>query len=95
MGRGGFEVNGLPKGTVPVNCEILAQGLANTALLGRQEHFLVSSGEQLVYLRVCTASEDSGYDEFAYVHGIATTEDEKARLSERALGFINGNCKAR
>lgn len=91
-GRNGYEVNGLSKGTVPQNCEILATGLADTRLLDRQEHYLVRVGDALVYTRVCAAMEGSGYDEFAVVHGVAVTEADKMQLTQRATDFISSCC---
>ncbi|MNR71772.1 hypothetical protein D3C71_24500 [compost metagenome] len=92
-GRGGSEVNGLPKNTAPQNCEILMSGLADTKLLGRQEHYLVRVDDALVYTRVCAAGKGSGYDEYAVIHGVAFSEEEKKPLTEWASRFINSsNC---
>ena len=91
-GRGGSEVNGLPKNTAPQNCEILMSGLADTKLLGRQEHYLVQVDDALVYTRVCAAGMGSGYDEYAVIHGVAFFEEDKAQLTERAKRFIESNC---
>jgi hypothetical protein len=99
-GRGGREVNGLPKDTKPANCTVLASGLAKSSRLGRQEHFLVtvdsplsSEGKAMVYMRICTAYEGSGYDEFAVIYDIVDTAADKERVQERALGFIKTNCQ--
>jgi hypothetical protein len=92
-GRGGSEVNGLSKNTVPQNCEILASGLADTSLLGRQEHYLVRVDDALVYTRVCTAMEGSGYEEFAVIYDFAVTAEEKRAVTERATRFIASCCK--
>lgn len=92
-GRGGEEVNGLGKNTAPLNCEILASGRARTHGLGRQEHYLVRVDDALVYTRVCDAMAGSGYDEYAVVHGVAFTEDDKRQLSERANRFIENLCE--
>jgi hypothetical protein len=91
-GRGTDEVNGLPENTVPLNCEILASGVARTHGLGRQEHYLVRVDDALVYTRVCAAMAGSGYAEYAVVHGVAFTEADKEQLTARANRFIEGNC---
>jgi hypothetical protein len=91
-GRAGDEVNGLDANTVPQNCVILASGLADTHQLGRQEHYLVSVDDALVYARVCAAGEGSGYAEYAVVHGVAFTEADQRQLTERATRFINSCC---
>jgi hypothetical protein len=91
-GRSGDEVNGLDKGTVPQNGEILASGLAKNQLLGRQEHYLVRVDDVLVHTRVCAAAEGSGYDEFAVIHGIAVTEADQMQLTEWATRFIESCC---
>lgn len=91
-GRSGNEVNGLAKNTVPQNCEILASGLAKTSMLGRQEHYLVRVEDVLVYTRVCSAMEGSGYDEYAVIYGVAVFDEEKVALTARAKDFIESCC---
>ncbi len=93
--RGGREVNGLAKNTVPQNCEILVCGLARTYTLGRQEHFLVRVDGVLLYLRVCTAMEGSGYDEFAVIYSVATLDEEKTELEDYARSSITCLCAPR
>jgi hypothetical protein len=92
-GRGGDEINGLDKNTVPNNCTILARGLAKTHGLGRQEHFLVEVDDTLVYTRVCAAMKGSAYDEFAVVLGLAVLDEDKQQLTERATRFIELCCQ--
>lgn len=94
-GRDGQEVNGLAKGTVPENCEILSSGMSSSHLPGRQEHYLVRVDDALAYLRICDAMPDSGYAEYAVVYGIAFTEEDKLNLTERAARFIESCCRPR
>lgn len=91
-GRGGSEVNGLPKNTIPENCEILLSGLKNSKILNRQEHYLVQVDETMIYLRVCSAYEGSGYDEFAVIRDSAETSEEKEALLDYARRSIEAIC---
>jgi hypothetical protein len=78
------EVNGLIKGTVPQNCVIIASG-QQTRTTDRCEFYLVEVGKLLVFLRVCTASPDSDYDEFAVIHAwepLGTGDAEDLRIHQ-------------
>lgn len=88
----GTEVNGLAKDTVPQNCDVLASGLAAAPTLGRQEHYLVSIDGALVYTRICSAMAGSGYAEYAVIHGVAVSDDDKQTLANRARNFISSCC---
>lgn len=73
-GRGGSEVNGLTKGTVPVGT-VLLNGQDKFDKKGRREFYAVEVDGHVALLRVCEAYPDSGYDEFAVVHRIVSKED--------------------
>lgn len=90
IGRGGTEVNRLAKGTVPQNCEVLAKGVQKRRLSGTQTHYLVKVDSVLVYLRVCDAMENSGYDEYAVILDVAHADNaaEAARVTGRAQRYI-------
>lgn len=92
-GRSGSEVNGLPKGTVPQNCEIVTSGMDWSERLGRQEHYLVRVEGALVFLRVCSAAEGSGYDEFAVIREVAFSERAQAELEAYARDSIKSICR--
>ncbi len=64
---GGFlEVHGLPRHTVPRNCQLLASGefqfAANQEI---RESYLVKTDDFVIFCRMCPAPPDSGYAEFA------------------------------
>lgn len=73
-GRGGTEVNGLTKGTVPVGT-ILLSGQERFERKNRREFYAVELDGYVAYLRVCEAYPDSGYDEFAVIHQVVSKED--------------------
>lgn len=85
----GTEVNGLPKDTVPQNCEVVYSGKRYSSIVKRQDHFLVCVHGVLVFLRVCSAHEGSGYDEYAVIHTVARTEQEQQELENYARKAIN------
>ena len=89
----GFEVNGLPKGTQPQGCEILARGLEPDSRGDRREHYLVRVDAVMLFFRICTAMEGSGYDEFVAGRGIAVTYEEQVELRNYAEGWIESMCK--
>jgi hypothetical protein len=86
------EIVGLPKDTAPQNCEILLSGVNNSRHLGRQTHYLVRFESSLILLRVCTAMEGSGYDEYAVIRSIASTDIEKELLEVKAHDSIEVIC---
>lgn len=91
-GRGGSEVNGLPLNTVPQNCEIVLSGLCNSPITKRQEHYLVRIDNLMVFLRVCSAYEGSGYDEYAVIRDVADTPEKQAELLNYARRSIQAIC---
>lgn len=91
-GRSGKEVNGLPQNTVPQGCEILAEGTHNSSILGRQTYYLVEVDGVQVYLRVCTAHEDSDYDEFAVILEVQDNAEHQAEFSSRVRESIEAIC---
>lgn len=91
-GRGGSEVNGLPRNTVPQNCEIVLSGLSTSPITKRQEHYLVRIDSLLVFLRVCSAYEGSGYDEYAVIRNVADTPEKQAELLDYARRSIQAIC---
>ena len=69
-GRGGDEINGLPKYTVPQNCRILVSTRSpwdddRIFYLVLYENY---ETKVAICLRVCKAMDGCGYDEFAVVH---------------------------
>ncbi|BBA65236.1 hypothetical protein [Xanthomonas phage XacN1] len=73
-GRGGTEVNGLTKGTVPAGT-ILKSGQDKFDNKGRREFYAVELDGHVAYLRVCEAYPGSGYDEFAVIHRVVKAEE--------------------
>lgn len=84
-GRGGTEVNGLPSGSAPQNVSIIRSWDGNNLsvrpreeLRDRRDFYHVTDGEHCALLRVCTAMEGSGYDEFAVIHIVAEHDTPEA-----------------
>ncbi len=72
----GTEVNGLSGKTVPQGVEILASwNDKHVRDNERRELYLVSDNEYMALLRICTAMEGSGYDEYAVIHEIEYIHD--------------------
>lgn len=84
----GSEVNGLPKGTRPTNCDVLLSG-DKADRNGRREFFLVDIDHVFVWLRVCTAMPGCGYDEFAVIHKMAWSDDDRDSLRSYATEFLS------
>ncbi len=61
-----YEVHGLPKHTVPRNCQVLASGQFQFSP-GQElrESYLVKTEDFVLFFRICQAPPDSGYAEFA------------------------------
>lgn len=91
----GSEVNGLPRDTVPQNCEVLDSGLGGSELLRRQDHFLVRVAGVLVFLRICTADAQSDYGEYAVIRRVALTPQDQAELLAYAREAIDALCSSR
>ena len=91
----GFEVNGLPKNTQPQNCDILVQGQEPDSRGDRREHFLVRVDGVLLFFRICTAMEGSGYDEFVAGHKPAILAEDQQELERYARDWIASMCKPR
>jgi hypothetical protein len=87
----GYDVIGLPKGTVPQNCEVLASGEGKLFMspVERRVHYLVKANGIMFYFRICTAMVGSGYDEFVAGLGCAEPEDDTKRLETRARQAID------
>lgn len=83
-GREGREVNGLGKGTVPQNCEVLVTAKGSSSSGNRREYYLVRCEGVMLYLRICTAMADSGYDEFAVINATAVFDEDQQELEARA-----------
>ncbi|ARB12325.1 hypothetical protein HYP05_gp137 [Salmonella phage ST-W77] len=84
LGRGGSEANGLAIDVEPKNCTIIDKFHDNHyALNDRRDHYLVSVGESLVHLRICSALPGYGYDAFAYIHDVSNGEMGKESLIEK------------
>ena len=87
-GRGGVEINGLPAGSQPQNCEVLLRGAKENSRGERREFYLVQCDAVMLYLRICTAMEGSGYDEFVVIHEVAEIEEKRA-LKDRAARMMS------
>ena len=88
-----FEVNGLEKDTQPQNCEVLCRGMEPDSRGDRREHFLVQIDGVMLFFRICTAMENSGYAEFAVGRGIAILAEEQTKLEAYARDWIAVICK--
>jgi hypothetical protein len=88
---GRSEVNGLSKGTAPQNCKILMQGQEKFNC-SRREFYLIEVENLLIFLRVCEAYPESGYDEFAVIRDwqfLGTTDaDEMKNYATRTINCI-------
>lgn len=77
-----LEVNGLPRGFTPQNCEVLDMGEETHGNMSRR-HYLVNVGEYVVFLTICLP--EYGDSMFALIHGTARTgSDEAYDVMERA-----------
>ncbi len=71
-----LEVHGLPMGTVPQNCEVLAGGHARFYWgRERQDIYLVKTEDYLVLLRICPAGPGSGDGAFVVSRGYSPVQD--------------------
>ena len=79
--RGGFfEVLGLPQGTVPENCEVLASDQSSTTVaLERRGSFLVKTDHFVLFFHLCIAHPDSGYAEFVMGRMCPHVDDERVQ----------------
>jgi hypothetical protein len=89
-----FEVNGLAKGTMPAEGKVIARGYHKPGHMSpddRREQFLVELDNHLLYFRICTAGEDSGYNEFATGHivdgNVVSLSEEKQQFFESMLNL--------
>jgi hypothetical protein len=92
---GAFEINGLSKGSIPQNCEVLASGQEKrVAHNGRREHFLVKAGDAVFFFRICSAAPGSGFDESVAGRGYAHASDAGApeRLEAYARDAMQALC---
>jgi len=91
---GFFEVCGLPQGTVPEFCKMLASGQNTHAVaLQRRESFLAKTDEFVLFFHICIAPSDSGYAEFVMGHMCAHADDTRSReLQAYALKSIRAAC---
>lgn len=94
-GRDASEVNGLPKDTVPQNCDILVRAMNRWDAQRKQEHYLVRIDGVMLYLRVCTAMAGSGYDEYAAILRVCGPEDNQAEFESRVRSSIESICRER
>jgi hypothetical protein len=70
-----FEVHGLPSGTVPENCQVLAGGHAPHARHEHRESYLVKTEDFVLFFDVCGALPGSGDGEFVQSGGYAGVAD--------------------
>ena len=91
---GFFEVYGLPQGTVPEFCEMLASGQNTHAVaLQRRESFLAKTDDFILFFHICIAQPDSGYAEFVMGRTCAHADDTRSReLQAYALMSIRAAC---
>ncbi|RJX33994.1 MAG: hypothetical protein C4516_00750 [Oxalobacter sp.] len=84
-----LEVNGLPKGFVPQNCEVLHFG---EELHGnsRRTHYLLKVDTHLVFLSVCFP--EYGDSQFALIRGMAQVNseagDELIRFARNSIALV-------
>lgn len=92
-----LEVHGLPTGTVPKNCEVLAGGDARFYWgRERQEIYLVKTEDYLVFLRICPAGPGKGDGAFVVSRGYSPVDDELTlNFQTTALKSIKVLCGAR
>lgn len=74
-----LEVHGLPKGTVPQNCEVLASGRSKFIWgCEHQEIYLVKTEDYFVVLRIGPAGPKQSDGEFVVSRAYAPVNDELA-----------------
>ena len=76
---GVFEVHGLPKGTAPVNCEVLAGGHVPASHgHGHRESYLVQTEDYILFFDICPALPGCGYDALVESGGYADVADSQS-----------------
>ena len=75
-----LEVNGLPKGFIPQNCEVLLQGREVHGDIQRM-HYLVNVDNRVAYLTVC--QPEFGDSWFALIRCMAQINSEEAEDVEK------------
>ena len=87
------EINGLPKGVTPINCDVLLSGEGRSKPNERRTHMLLEAGGHLFFLRICSAYQDSGYDEFVVIRQIEESDTPAGKkLKEYAQNAITSLC---
>lgn len=77
---GALEVHGLPRDTVPQNCEVLAWGQSRFGWgSSRQEVYLVRTADFVVFLRIGAAGPDSSDGEFVTSRAYAPVGDVRSQ----------------
>ena len=91
---GFFEVRGLPQGTVPEHCEVLASGKTRRPVaLQRRESFLAKTDDFVLFFHICIAHPDSGYAEFVLGRTCALADNALSQgLQAYALMSIQAVC---
>jgi hypothetical protein len=86
-----LEVNGLPQGVVPQNCEVMLKGEETHGSMLRT-HYLVKADNRIVYLVICTP--DYGNKLFALIRCHAQIESEDvADVRMHAIASIAKVCQ--
>ena len=70
-----LEINGLPRGFTPMNCEVLATGEERHGNMSRT-HYLVEVDNHIVFLTICMP--EYGDNMFALIRGSAQIDTEEA-----------------
>lgn len=85
------EVNGLPRGSMPQNCEVLLKGSESHGRMLRT-HYLVRAHDRVVYLIMC--EPEYGDSLFALIRCHAQIEsDGGVDVREHAVASISNLCK--
>lgn len=84
-----FDIGGLPRGTEPKQCTILARGTPKSVRPGeRRESYLVRTRGVVLYFRICSADPASGYAELVVGLDVAYTTEGQNALERRARAAI-------
>lgn len=83
MGRGGTEINGLPKYALPHGRVVLS--FTPDSARDRTFYLMESPEGVFVLLHICKAMRGSKYSRFAVIHQIASTPESIAQAKDTAV----------
>jgi hypothetical protein len=85
-----MEVNGLPQGAEPQNCEVLQKGNETHGRMLRT-HYLVKANNRIVYLTICTPEYGDSLFGLVHCHAQIESEDE-VDVRKHAIASMSKLC---